>query len=85
MKLVFKYFKHNVRRCLEFYFVWVFVHFKCEIAQTHMLSWAISDHICRKGQQAIYEIPWYQFRWDTAQVDFMFGFDRKQNKTFNFP
>ena len=82
MKLVFKYFKHNVRRCLEFYFVWVFVHFKlydseqrdpCEIAQTYMLSWAFSDHICRKYQQAIYEIPCYQFRWDTAQVDFMFG------------
>ena len=66
MKLVFKYLKHNVRRCLEFYLV--FVHFKlydseqrdpCEIAQTHMLSWAFSDHICRKYQQAFYEIPGY--------------------------
>ena len=94
MKLVFKYLKHNVRRCLEFYLVWVFVHFKlydskqrdpCEIAQTHMLSWAFSDHICRKYQQAIYEIPWYQFIGGTAQVDFMFGFDCKQNKTVNFP
>ena len=72
-----------------FYLVWVFVHFKlydskqrdpCEIAQTHMLSWAFSDHICRKYQQAIYEIPWYQFLGGTAQVDFMFGFDCKQNK-----
>ena len=52
----------------------------CEIAQTHMLSWAFSDHICRKYQQAIYEIPWYQFIGGTAQVDFMFGFDCKQNK-----
>ena len=34
-----------------------------EIAQTHMLSWAFSDHICRKYHQAIYEIPWYQFIW----------------------
>ena len=41
----------------------------------HMHSWAFSDHICRKYQQAIYEIPWYQFIWGTAQVDFMFGFD----------
>ena len=88
MKLVFKYLKHNVRRCLEFYLVWVFVHFKlydskqrdpCEIAQTHMLSWAFSDHICRKYQQAIYEIPWYQFIGGTAQVDFMFGCDCKQS------
>ena len=94
MKLVFKYLKHNVRRCLEFYLVWVFVHFKlydskqrdsCEMAQTHMLSWAFSDHICRKYQQAIYEMPWYQFIGGTAHVDFMFGFDCKQNKTVNFP
>ena len=28
----------------------------CEIVQTHMLSWAFSDHICRKYQQAIYEV-----------------------------
>ena len=43
MKMTFKYFKRNVRRCLEFYLV----HFKLyvseqrdpgEIAQTHMLS-----------------------------------------------
>ena len=43
MKLIFKYLKRNVRRCLEFYLV----HFKLdggkegdpgEIAQTHMLS-----------------------------------------------
>ena len=87
MKLVFKYLKHNVRRCLEFYLVWVFKLYDskqrdpCEIAQTHMLSWAFSDHICRKYQQAIYEIPWYQFIGGTAQVDFMFGFDCKQNTT----
>ena len=68
MKLKFKYLKRNVRRCLELYLV----HFKLyvgeqghpgEIAQTHMLSWAFADHICHKYQQAIYEIPWYQFIW----------------------
>ena len=79
MKLVFKYLMSRI-----LFVLYVFVHFKlydskqrdpCEIAQTHMLSWAFSDHICREYQQAIYEIPWYQFIGGTAQVDFMFGFD----------
>ena len=34
-----------------------------EIVQTHMLSWAIADHICRKYQQGL----------GTVQVDFMLG------------
>ena len=64
--------------CLEFYLVRVFINFKLyvseqrdpdKIAQTHMLSWAFADHISHKYQQAIYEIPWYQFTWGTAQVD----------------
>ena len=53
-KLIFNYIKQNVRRYLEFDLVWacwVFIHFKLyvseqrdpdEIAQTHMLSWALS-------------------------------------------
>ena len=35
-----------------------------EIAQTHMLSWAFTDHICHKNQQVI---------WGSTQVDFMLG------------
>ena len=51
MKLMFNYIKQNIRRCLEFYLVGVYIHFKLyaseqrdpdEIAQTHMLSWALS-------------------------------------------
>ena len=53
-KLIFNYIKQNVRRYLEFDLVWarwVLIHFKLyvseqrdpdEIAQTHMLSWALS-------------------------------------------
>ena len=52
-KLIFNYIKQNVRKYLEFDLVWawVFIHFKLyvseqrdpdEIAQTHMLSWALS-------------------------------------------
>ena len=53
-KLIFNYIKQNVRRYLEFNLVWacwVFIHFKLyvseqrdpdDIAQTHMLSWALS-------------------------------------------
>ena len=53
-KLIFNCIKQNVRKYLEFDLVWacwVFIHFKLyvseqrdpdEIAQTHMLSWALS-------------------------------------------
>ena len=47
MQMIFKYLKHNVRKCPELYLVLVFIHLKLylseqqdrdEIAQTHILS-----------------------------------------------
>ena len=43
MKLIFKYLKRNVGRCLEFYLFYFKLYVgeqrdPCEIAQTHMLS-----------------------------------------------
>ena len=34
-----------------------------------------------KYQQAIYEIPWYQFIWGTAQIDFMFGSELHKHRS----
>ena len=44
--------RHNVRRCLDFLSTLNFVSERDpeEIVQTHMLSWAFADHICRKYQ-----------------------------------
>ena len=87
---IFIYFKDNVRRCLEFYFVWVFVYFKLfvseqgdldKITKTNMLSWAFADHIWHKYQQAIYERPWYQLKWGTVQVDSMLGSELHKHRS----
>ena len=36
---------------------------------------------CHKYQQAIYEIPLYQFIWGTVQVDFMFGSQLRMHRS----